>query len=77
MELIDEPLTAAAPQLRDDIRRAFMDVERILGTYETKTGYRSYTAVSATDRNRLKTSMANLSELLAQVAGALNLEVTG
>jgi iron uptake system EfeUOB component EfeO/EfeM len=54
-----------------------MDVERILGTYETKTGYRSYTAVSATDRNRLKTSMANLSELLAQVAGALNLEVTG
>lgn len=77
VELIDEPLTAAAPQLRDDIRRAFMDVERVLGTYETTTGYRSYQAVSAADRNRLKTSMANLSELLAQVAGALNLEITG
>lgn len=77
LELIDEPLEANAPQLRDDIRRAFMDVEHVLGTYATATGYRSYTTVSTADRNHLKTSMANLSELLAQIAGVLNLEITG
>lgn len=77
LELIDAPLTAAAPQLRDDIRRAFTDVERILGKYELPNGYRSYEVVSAANRNALKTSMASLSELLAQVAGTLNLEITG
>ncbi len=78
MRLIDQPLAAANPQLHDDIRIAFRDVDRVLNRYALPNGrYQPYDRVSDEDRNLLKTSMASLAELLSQVAGTLGVEVAG
>ena len=48
-----------------------------LDPYRTADGFEPYGKVSDADRAKLKTSMAELSELLSQVSGSLGLQVNG
>ena len=75
--LIEDRLGAADPGLRDDTIRAIRRVREVLGRYEVDGGFASYARVTREDRNLLKTTMAELSELFARVPGSLGLELAG
>ena len=76
-KLIEDRLGRADPQLRDDTLRAMRRVQAVITPYQSSAGFASYAKVSREDRNRLKTTMAELSELLARVPGSLGLELAG
>ena len=73
--LVSPLLASVDKQLDDDLTAQFAKVQTLLDTYRTADGLKSYSAVSEADRAKLKTSMAELSELLSQVSGSLGLQV--
>ena len=73
--LVSPLLASVDKQLDDDLTAQFAKVQTLLDTYRTADGFKSYSAVSEADRAKLKTSMAELSELLSQVSGSLGLQV--
>ncbi len=66
---------AAAQQLITDLTAQFGDVQSVLDKYKTADGFQDYDKVSSADVDKLKTGMAQLSELLSQISGSLGLEV--
>ena len=73
--LVSPLLASVDKQLDDDLTAQFAKVQTLLDTYRTANGFEPYSAVSEADRAKLKTSMAELSELLSQVSGSLGLQV--
>ncbi len=73
--LVSPLLASVDKQLDDDLTAQFAKVQALLETYRTADGFEPYNAVSEADRAKLKTSMAELSELLSQVSGSLGLQV--
>ena len=73
--LVSPLLASVDQQLNDDLTAQFAKVQDILDTYRTADGFENYSQVSDADRDKLKTSMAELSELLSQVSGSLGLQV--
>ena len=73
--LVSPLLASVDKQLDDDLTAQFAKVQALLDTYRTADGFEPYSAVSEADRAKLKTSMAELSELLSQVSGSLGLQV--
>ncbi len=74
-DLVSPLLVTVNKQLDDDLAAQFAKVQALLDTYRTSDGFEPYSAVSEADRAKLKTSMAELSELLSQVSGSLGLQV--
>jgi iron uptake system component EfeO len=75
--LVSPMLATVNKQLNDDIEAQFSKVQALLDPYRTADGFEPYSKVSEADRAKLKTSMAELSELLSQVSGTLGLQVNG
>ena len=73
--LVSPLLASVDKQLDDDLTAQFAKVQALLDTYRTADGFEPYGVVSEADRAKLKTSMAELSELLSQVSGSLGLQV--
>ncbi|HMK12865.1 MAG TPA: iron uptake system protein EfeO [Acidimicrobiales bacterium] len=73
--LVSPLLATSNKQLNDDLTAQFAKVQATLDSYKTSDGFESYGEVSEADRAKLKTSMAELSELLSQVSGSLGLQV--
>jgi iron uptake system component EfeO len=73
--LVSPLLASVDKQLDHGLTAQFAKVQALLDTYRTADGFEPYSAVSEADRAKLKTSMAELSELLSQVSGSLGLQV--
>jgi iron uptake system component EfeO len=73
IELLTPALQEADPALLQRINTGFDKVNAVIAVYRTGDGYQLFTAVTAADLDKLKTTTAQLSELLSQVAGALGL----
>jgi len=73
--LVSPLLATTNEQLDDDLAAQFRKVQQTLDGYKTADGFEPYGQVSEADRAKLKTSMAELSELLSQVTGSLGLQV--
>ncbi len=74
-DLVSPLLVTVNQQLDDDLAAQFTKVQGLLDGYRTSDGFESYGKVTDADRDKLKTSMAELSELLSQVSGSLGLQV--
>lgn len=77
VSLLRRPLAEADPAQLAATERAIGAVRAVLGRYAKGEGFAPYTQVSAADKARLKTTMADLAEQLSALAGVLGLEVTG
>ena len=64
----------ADPALLQSINTSFDEVDAVIAVYKTADGYQLFTAVTPADLDKLKTTTAQLSEQLSQVAGTLGLE---
>jgi iron uptake system component EfeO len=62
------------PDLVTTIDGLFAELESQLGTYREGTGYKPYSALTEPDKTRMQTTLAELSENLASVAGVLGLD---
>ena len=62
-------------KLDDSITKDFKTVDDLLAKYKEGSGYASYDKVTNGDRDKFKSSMASLSEDLAQMSGSFGLEV--
>lgn len=74
-DLVSPLLVTVNKQLDEDLAAQFAKVQGVLDSYRTSDGFEPYGQVSEADRAKLKTSMAELSELLSQVSGSLGLQV--
>ena len=74
-DLVSPLLVTVNAQLNEDLGAQFTKVQTTLDGYKTSDGFEPYGRVSEADRAKLKTSMAELSELLSQVSGSLGLQV--
>ena len=74
-DLVSPLLVTVNAQLNEDLGAQFTKVQTTLDGYKTSDGFEPYSRVSEADRAKLKTSMAELSELLSQVSGSLGLQV--
>ena len=74
-DLVSPLLVTVNVQLNEDLGAQFTKVQTTLDGYKTSDGFEPYGRVSEADRAKLKTSMAELSELLSQVSGSLGLQV--
>jgi iron uptake system EfeUOB component EfeO/EfeM len=74
-DLVSPLLVSVNAQLNEDLGAQFTKVQTTLDGYRTTDGFEQYSQVSEADRAKLKTSMAELSELLSQVSGSLGLQV--
>jgi len=75
--LVEPLLRTVNADLADQITENFAAVNAALDPYRTTDGFAPYDEVSTADQNTFKTTMASLSESLAQVTGSLGLVVTG
>jgi iron uptake system component EfeO len=62
------------PELVTTIEGLFAELESQLGAYREGAGYRPYAALTEADKTQMQTTLAELSEHLASVAGVLGLE---
>jgi iron uptake system component EfeO len=74
-DLVSPLLVTVNAQLNEDLGAQFTKVQTTLDGYKISDGFEPYSRVSEADRAKLKTSMAELSELLSQVSGSLGLQV--
>jgi iron uptake system component EfeO len=74
-ELVEVLLNGVNNKLDDSITKDFKTVDDLLAKYKDGAGYASYDKVTSGDRDKFKSSMASLSEDLAQVTGSFGLEV--
>ena len=75
VELLTPLLQAANPTLLTAIQRDFATLHASMDTYESGTTYVDYGQLTAADRAKLQGQLAQLSEDLAQIPGALQIEV--
>ena len=75
VELLTPLLQAANPTLLTAIQGDFATLHASMDTYESGTTYVDYGQVTAADRAKLQGQLAQLSEDLAQIPGALQIEV--
>jgi len=76
-ELLTPPLQAKDPALTRSIAEGFAEVDKSLAEYAEGSGFKSFTAVSADDKTRMKAELAGLSENLAKIPGVLGLKTSG
>ena len=74
-DLVDALLKGVDKKLDDSITKDFKTVDDLLAKYKDGTGFMTYDKVTSGDRDKFKSSMASLSEDLAQVSGSFGLEV--
>ena len=75
IELLTPALQAEDPELLKEIQASFAEVDAGLARYATPDGgYQSFDALTEEDATALKASLAELSEELAEVPGALGLK---
>jgi len=74
-DLVEVLLNGVNKKLGDSITKDFKTVDDLLAKYKDDAGYASYDKVTSGDRDKFKSSMASLSEDLAQVTGSFGLEV--
>jgi iron uptake system component EfeO len=72
-ELLEPAIDEEDPELVDDIEGLFDELDGQLAAYEDGEGYKPYSALTDDDRTEMKTTLAELSEKLATVAGTLGL----
>jgi iron uptake system component EfeO len=73
-EALKPALQAKNPELVTKIEAGFAGIQGQLQAYAEGSGYRPYRALTDADKARMKTTLAGLSENLAEVAGALGLQ---
>jgi iron uptake system component EfeO len=73
-EALKPALQAKNPELVTKIEGGFADIQAQLQEYAEGSGYRPYSALTDADKAKMKTTLAGLSENLAEVAGALGLQ---
>jgi iron uptake system component EfeO len=73
-EALRPALQAKHPELVTKIEAGFADIQAQLQAYAEGRGYRPYRALTDADKAKMKTTLAGLSENLAEVAGALGLQ---
>jgi iron uptake system component EfeO len=75
IELLTPALETADPELLADLQASFAEVEAGLAKYRNADGsFQSFEALTDEDSTSLKASLAQLSEELAEVPGALGLK---
>jgi len=74
-DLVEVLLQGVNKKLDDSITKGFKTVDDLLAKYKEGTSYASYDKVTSGDRDKFKSSMASLSEDLAQITGSFGLEV--
>jgi iron uptake system component EfeO len=67
-------LQAEDPDLVTTIDGLFDELDGQLGAYREGSGYMHYSALTDADKTEMQTTLAELSEKLASVAGVLGLE---
>jgi iron uptake system component EfeO len=72
-ELLTPALEAKDPELVSEIDELFADLDEQLSAYEDGAGYKPYSALTTADKTEMQTTLADLSEHLAEVAGVLGL----
>ena len=75
VELLHPVLQPVNPTLQTEIDGALAKVDSLLAPLKSGNGYVSYDQVTDAQRNDLKAAMAQLSEELSEISGALGLEV--
>jgi iron uptake system component EfeO len=73
-EALKPALQTKNPELVTKIEAGFADIQAQLQAYGEGSGYRPYSALTDADKAKMKTTLAGLSENLAEVAGALGLQ---
>jgi iron uptake system component EfeO len=73
-EALKPALQAKNPELVTKIEAGFAAIQAQLQAYAEGSGYRPYDALSDADKTKMKTTLAGLSEHVAEVAGALGLQ---
>jgi iron uptake system component EfeO len=74
-ELLTPALAEEDPELVADIESEFVELDAQLATYaDGAGGYQPYSALTEADKTTMQTTLAELSENLATVAGVLGLE---
>jgi iron uptake system component EfeO len=73
-ELLEPAIEAEDPDLVASIEGLFDELEGQLGAYRDGEGYQPYSALTDADKTEMQTTLADLSENLATVAGVLGLE---
>jgi iron uptake system component EfeO len=73
-EALKAAIQAKNPELVSKIEAGFADIQGQLQAYAEGRGYRPYRALTDADKATMKTTLASLSENLAEVAGALGLQ---
>jgi iron uptake system component EfeO len=73
IELLTPALEARDPELLGRIEAGFTEVFAGLAPYKEGDGYKPYSELTEADKTTLKASLAELSEELSQVQGALGL----
>lgn len=74
-DLVEALLKDVDKKLDDSITKGFTTVNDLLAKYKDGTGFMTYDKVTSGDRDKFKSSMASLSEDLAQISGSFGLEV--
>ncbi len=73
-DLLTPALQAEDPDLVTTIDGLFDELDGQLGAYREGSGYKHYSALTDADKTEMQTTLAELSEKLASVAGVLGLE---
>jgi hypothetical protein len=73
-ELLERAIEAEDAELVATIEGLFDELEGELGAYRDGEGYQPYGALTDNDKTEMQTTLAELSENLATVAGVLGLE---
>jgi iron uptake system component EfeO len=73
-DLLTPALQAEDAELVATIDGLFDELDAQLGAYRDGDGYRHYSALTDADKTEMQTTLAELSENLASVAGVLGLE---
>jgi iron uptake system component EfeO len=73
-EMLTPAIEAEDTKLVTSVEGLFDELEGQLGAYRDGAGYQPYSALTDEDKTEMQTTLAELSENLATVAGALGLE---
>jgi iron uptake system component EfeO len=74
LELLTPAIEEEDPELVTTIDGLFAELESQLAAYQQGEGYAPYSALAEADKTQMQTTLAELSENLASVAGVLGLE---